>query len=283
MKLLRVGDKGFEKPAVLDDQGVLRDLSGMVKDIAGEALLPDFIERLQKLDLSTLPILPAEKLRVGVPIGHVGKIVCIGLNYSAHADEVKLDTHAEPSTFGKWTSSITGPYDDIIIPRGSVKTDWETELAVVIGKPGAYIAEEDVFDHIVGYCLINDISERDFQLNRGPTWAKGKGCDTFAPIGPWLVTKDEIADPQQLHIWFELDGQRYQDDSTAKMINKIRFLISYVSQFMSLHSGDIIATGTPVGTGAGQKPPVFLRAGNKIRFGIEGLGQQEHSVVDAIK
>lgn len=281
MKLLRVGDKGFEKPAALDAQGVLRDLSAVVKDIAGDVLLPETIERLQKLDLTALPALPAKQLRVGVPVGCVGKLVCIGLNYAAHASEVKLSTHAEPSMFGKWTSSMTGPYDDIIIPRGSEKTDWETELAVVIGKPGAYIAEENAFEHVVGYCLMNDISERSFQLERGPTWVKGKGCDTFAPIGPWLVTKDEIADPQQLHIWFELNGQRYQDDSTERMIHKIPFLISYISQFMSLQSGDIIATGSPVGTGAGQKPPVFLRAGHQIRFGIEGLGEQQHVMVNA--
>lgn len=282
MKLLRVGNKGFEKPAVLDKQGVLRDLSAIVKDIAGDVLLPECIERLQKLDLTTLPELPAKQLRIGTPVGGIGKIVCIGLNYTAHAGEVELDSHAEPPMFGKWTSAITGPYDDIIIPRGSIKTDWETELAVVIGRPGSYIAEEDALEHVAGYCVMNDISERFFQLERGPTWVKGKGCDTFAPIGPWLVTRDEIADPQQLHIWFELDGKRYQDDSTEKMIYKVPFLISYVSQFMSLQSGDVIATGSPVGTGAGQKPCVFLQAGNKIRFGIDGLGEQEHLMVRTV-
>lgn len=283
MKLLRVGDSGFEKPAVLDHNLVLRDLSGIVDDIAKETLLPEYIERLQRLNLAELPELPATGLRVGPCVGHVGKIVCIGLNYAAHIEEVKLTSHAEPSIFGKWTSSICGPYDDILLPKGSQKTDWETELAFVIGKPGVYIEEANALDHIAGFCLINDISEREYQLERGQTWAKGKGCDTFAPLGPWLVTPDEVADPHNLHIWFELNGKRYQNDSTAKMIHKIPYLISYISQFMSLQSGDVIATGSPVGTGKGQNPPVFMKAGDIIHFGIDGLGEQQHLVKNCIE
>lgn len=282
MKLLRVGDKGFEKPAVLDSEGKMRDLSGVIDDITGDVLQPEMLERLKKLDLNTLPLLPDEQLRVGPCVGQIGKIVCIGLNYRAHIEEVGLVGHSEPAFFGKWTSSICGPFDDIMIPKGSTKTDWETELAVVIGKPGVYIDEAKAMEHVAGFCVLNDISEREYQLERGPTWAKGKGCDTFAPLGPWLVTADEVADPQQMHIWFELNGHRYQDACSSDMLHKIPYIIHYVSQFMSLKSGDIISTGSPVGAGKGQNPPVYMKAGDHIRFGIEGLGEQEHQVINAV-
>lgn len=274
MKLLRVGMPGFEKPALLDGQGALRDLSGVIGDVCGQWLLPEVLERLQTLNPEMLPVLPADQLRVGPCVGQVGKLICIGLNYSDHAAETGAAAPDEPVIFGKWTSAITGPYDEVYIPRGSTHTDWEVELGVVIGQPGRYIDEENALAHVAGYCVVNDISERDYQMRRGGTWDKGKGCDTFAPIGPWLVTADEVPDPQQLSIWLEVDGKRYQDDTTANMIFKVPYLISYVSQFMSLQPGDIIATGTPPGVGLGQKPPVFLQPGQTMRLGVQGLGEQ---------
>ena len=284
MKLLRYGPLGQERPGVLDALGRVRDLSGVVADVAGAVLLPQSLARLRSLDLDSLPLVagvPQQGLRLGACVGQVGKCICIGLNYADHAVESGLQVPSEPVVFGKWTSSLSGPDDAVEIPRGSVKTDWEVELAVVIGQGGRYITEADAMAHVAGYCVMNDVSERDFQINRSGTWAKGKGCDTFAPLGPWLVTADEVSDPQTLKLWLEVDGKLYQDGSTATMVYPVRFLISYLSQFMSLQAGDVISTGTPPGVGMGQKPPVFLRAGQTMRLGVEGLGVQTQRVVQA--
>lgn len=280
MKLLRVGEKGKEKPVALDAQGQWRDLSNVVDDIAGEVLTPEGLARLRDLDLEQLPIVDANQ-RIGACVGQVGKFICIGLNYADHAAESGAETPKEPVVFGKWTSAIVGPNDDVEIPRGSTKTDWEVELGVVIGKPGRYIDEANAMEHVAGYCVINDVSEREFQMERGGTWDKGKGCDTFGPTGPWLVTADEVGDPHNLSLWLEVDGKRYQDGNTKNMIFSIPQIISYLSQFMSLQSGDIISTGTPAGVGLGQKPPVYLREGNVMTLGIEGLGEQGQKVVQA--
>lgn len=273
MKLLRVGELGKERPAMLDEQGELRDLSHFIDDLAGDALLPSALERLRQLPLSELPKISGQP-RIGACVGQIGKFICIGLNYADHAAETGADIPLEPVVFGKWTSAVVGPNDAVRIPRGSVKTDWEVELGVVIGKGGSYIAEEDALSHVAGYCVVNDVSEREYQIERGGTWDKGKGCDTFGPIGPWLVTADEIADPQQLDLWLEVDGKRYQNGNTRTMIFSVAHIISYLSRFMSLQPGDIISTGTPPGVGMGQKPPVYLRAGQVIRLGIAGLGEQ---------
>ncbi|CAJ0720097.1 Ureidoglycolate lyase [Ralstonia edaphis] len=284
MKLLRYGPKGQEKPGLLDAQGQVRDLSGVIDDIAGAALLPESLARLRTLDISRLPIVdgtPQAGLRLGACVGNVAKFICIGLNYSDHAAETGAEVPAEPVVFGKWTSAICGPNDDVEIPRGSVKTDWEVELGVVIGKGGRYISEADALAHVAGYCVINDVSEREYQLERGGTWDKGKGCDTFGPIGPWLVTADEVPNPQALHLWLEVDGHRYQNGSTSTMVFGVAHLVSYLSRFMSLQPGDVISTGTPPGVGLGQKPPVYLRAGQTMRLGIEGLGEQRQRTVDA--
>ncbi|CAJ0687196.1 Ureidoglycolate lyase [Ralstonia edaphis] len=284
MKLLRYGPKGQEKPGLLDAQGQVRDLSGVIDDIAGAALLPESLARLRTLDISRLPIVdgtPQAGLRLGACVGNVGKFICIGLNYSDHAAETGAEVPAEPVVFGKWTSAICGPNDDVEIPRGSVKTDWEVELGVVIGKGGRYISVADALAHVAGYCVINDVSEREYQLERGGTWDKGKGCDTFGPIGPWLVTADEVPNPQALHLWLEVDGHRYQNGSTSTMVFGVAHLVSYLSRFMSLQPGDVISTGTPPGVGLGQKPPVYLRAGQTMRLGIEGLGEQRQRTVDA--
>lgn len=273
MKLLRVGEPGKERPAMLDEQGELRDLSHFFDDLAGDALLPSALESLRQLPLSELPKISGQP-RIGACVGQIGKFICIGLNYADHAAETGADIPLEPVVFGKWTSAVVGPNDAVRIPRGSVKTDWEVELGVVIGKGGSYIAEEDALSHVAGYCVVNDVSEREYQIERGGTWDKGKGCDTFGPIGPWLVTADEIADPQQLDLWLEVDGKRYQNGNTRTMIFSVAHIISYLSRFMSLQPGDIISTGTPPGVGMGQKPPVYLRAGQVIRLGIAGLGEQ---------
>jgi 2-keto-4-pentenoate hydratase/2-oxohepta-3-ene-1,7-dioic acid hydratase in catechol pathway len=273
MKLLRVGEPGKERPAMLDEQGELRDLSHFIDDLAGDALLPSALERLRQLPLSELPKISGQP-RIGACVGQIGKFICIGLNYADHAAETGADIPLEPVVFGKWTSAVVGPNDAVRIPRGSVKTDWEVELGVVIGKGGSYIAEEDALSHVAGYCVVNDVSEREYQIERGGTWDKGKGCDTFGPIGPWLVTADEIADPQQLDLWLEVDGKRYQNGNTRTMIFSVAHIISYLSRFMSLQPGDIISTGTPPGVGMGQKPPIYLRAGQVIRLGIAGLGEQ---------
>jgi 2,4-diketo-3-deoxy-L-fuconate hydrolase len=280
MKLLRYGSAGQERPAILDADGTIRDLSGVVDDFAGAALSPASLAKLAAVRVESLPAVTAD-VRIGPCVGSVGKFICIGLNYSDHAAESKLPVPREPVVFGKWTSAIVGPNDDIQIPRGSVKTDWEVELGVVIGRSGKYITEEDALDYVAGYCVINDVSERELQLERGGTWDKGKGCDTFGPIGPWLVTKDEIANPQDLSMWLEVDDVRYQDGNSGNMIFRIPQLISYLSRVMSLHPGDIISTGTPAGVGLGQSPPVFLRPGNVVKLGIAGLGAQRQRVREA--
>ena len=285
MKLLRYempasgASGGNEKPGMLDDTGVLRDLSGVVNDIAGETLLPENIERLRNTDPATLPEVEGTP-RLGPCVGQVGKFICIGLNYSDHAKEAGLDVPPEPKIFTKYTSAICGANDDVIIPRNSVKTDWEVELGVVIGKPAKYVDEKSALDHVAGYCVINDISEREFQIERSGQWVKGKSCDTFGPTGPWLVTPDEVGDPQNLDLWLEVDGKRYQDGNTRTMIYGVAHLIHYLSQFFTLHSGDIISTGTPPGVGLGQKPePIYLRAGQTMHLGIEKLGVQTQNLV----
>ena len=257
MKLLRYGLPGQEKPGVLDAAGQIRDLSQVVPDIAGEALLPEAIERLKKTDLTALPRVDA-KVRLGPCVGSVGKFICIGLNYADHAAEAGAAVPGEPVLFMKATSAICGPDDDIVIPRGSEKTDWEVELGVIIGKPAKYVEEKDALSHVAGYCVINDLSERTFQLEGTGQWVKGKSADTFGPIGPWLVTSEEVPDPQNLRLWLEVDGHRYQNGSTATMVFGVAHLVSYISRFMSLQTGDIISTGTPPGVGLGQKPPVYL-------------------------
>ena len=273
MKLLRYGQPGEERPAMLDAQGKLRDLSGVIEDLSGNALLPASLDKLRQLNIDALPLVQGNP-RTAACVGNVGKFICIGLNYADHAAETGADIPKEPVVFSKWTSAIVGPNDSVEIPRDSQKTDWEVELGVVIGKGGRYISEAEALSHVAGYCVINDVSEREFQIERGGTWDKGKGCDTFGPLGPWLVTPDEIADPHQLHLWLEVDGKRYQDGNTSTMIFKIPEIISYLSRFMSLQPGDVISTGTPPGVGMGQKPPVYLQAGQEIRLGIEGLGEQ---------
>ena len=281
MKLLRYGAPGHEKPGILDGNGAIRDLSGVIDDIAGSTLLPEALDKLRGLDVNALPIVGAEE-RIGACVGRIGKFICIGLNYADHAAESNLPVPAEPVVFGKWTSAVVGPNDDVRIPRGSQKTDWEVELGVVIGKGGTYIEEADALNHVAGYCVINDVSEREYQIERGGTWDKGKGCDTFGPIGPWLVTADEIPDPQRLALWLEVDGKRYQNGNTSTMIFNVAHIVSYLSRFMSLQPGDVISTGTPPGVGMGQKPePVYLRAGQTMRLGIEGLGEQQQRTVAA--
>ncbi|CAN7494646.1 fumarylacetoacetate hydrolase family protein [Aminobacter sp. LjRoot7] len=284
MKLLRYGPKGNEKPGILDTSGRVRDLSGIVDDIAGDVLTPEGLARLRAVDIETLPLVsgtPQQDLRLGACVGRIGKFICIGLNYADHAAETGAAIPAEPIVFNKWTSAIVGPDDDVEIPRNSVKTDWEVELGVVIGKPGRYIDEADAMSHVAGYCVINDVSEREFQTERGGTWDKGKGCDTFGPTGPWMVTADEIADPQNLKMWLDVDDKRFQNGSTKTMIFSVQQVVSYLSRFMSLQSGDVISTGTPPGVGLGQKPPIYLKAGQTMTLGIEGLGTQRQRVVAA--
>ncbi|KQN48137.1 ureidoglycolate lyase [Serratia sp. Leaf50] len=280
MKLLRYGPPGKERPALLDDQGKMRDLSTHVEDISGEFLLPATLNKLRQLDVHRLPLVEGNP-RIGACVGKVGKFICIGLNYADHAAETGAEIPKEPVIFNKWTSAIVGPNDDVEIPRDSLKTDWEVELGVVIGTGGRYISEEDALSHVAGYCVINDVSEREFQIERGGTWDKGKGHDTFGPTGPWLVTADEIANPHHLSMWLEVDGKRYQNGNTDTMVFKVPQIISYLSRFMSLQAGDIISTGTPPGVGMGQKPPVYLHAGQEIRLGIEGLGEQRQKTIQA--
>ena len=280
MRLLRYGPKGQERPGLIDAKGGIRDLSAHVPDIAGAALLPDTLARLAALDPDSLPAVPGNP-RIGPCVGQVGKFICIGLNYADHAAESGLPVPAEPVVFAKWTSAICGPDDDIEIPRGSTKTDWEVELGVVIGQGGRYIAEADALSHVAGYCVINDVSEREWQLERGGTWDKGKGCDTFGPIGPWLVTPDDAGDIDNLAMWLEVDGRRFQSGSTATMIFRVPTIIAYLSRFLSLQPGDVISTGTPPGVGLGQKPPRYLKGGETIRLGIDGLGVQTQKVVRA--
>lgn len=276
MKFLRIGHPGAEKPAVLDAVGRVRDLSGKIDDIAGDALAD--LSWTSGLDIESLDIVEGSP-RVGPCVGSVGKVICVGLNYSDHAAETGQTPPKEPILFGKATSAITGPYDDVVIPRGSKKTDWEVELGIVIGREAKYVGEENALNHVAGYCVVNDVSERSFQAERSGQWIKGKSADTFAPIGPWLVTADEIENTSNLHMWLEVDGHRYQDGSTSTMIFGVAFLVSYISQFMSLQPGDIIPTGTPPGVGMGQKPQIYLKPGQTIRLGIDGLGEQRQNVV----
>jgi ureidoglycolate lyase len=281
MKLLRVGERGAEKPALLDGDGVLRDLSALVPDIAGSALGDDVLARLRALDPARLPALDAA-LRIGPCVAAVGKFIGVGLNYADHAAESGMPLPAEPILFMKATSSICGAHDDLLIPRGAQKTDWEVELGVVIGREARYVDAAQALDHVAGYCVVNDVSERSYQLERGGQWDKGKGCDSFGPIGPWLVTRDEVRDPQARAMWLEVDGVRRQTGSTATMVFGVAQLVAYISQFMSLQPGDVIATGTPPGVGMGIKPqPVYLRAGQTVRAGIAGLGEQRQRTVAA--
>jgi 2,4-diketo-3-deoxy-L-fuconate hydrolase len=282
MKLLRFGTKQQEKPGALDSDGNIRDLSEVVSDIGGSALEPESLDRLRAIDLSQLPIVLGSP-RIGPCVASVGKFLCIGLNYSDHAAESGMAVPTEPVLFMKATSAICGPNDNVVIPRGSQKTDWEVELGVVIGKEAKYVTKGDAISYIAGYCVINDLSERAFQLEGTGQWVKGKSADTFGPIGPWLVTADEVVDPQKLQLWLEVDGHRYQNGSTSTMVFGVAHLVSYLSRFMSLQPGDIISTGTPPGVGLGQKPPIYLRAGNVIRLGIDGLGQQQQLVVPFAK
>jgi len=278
MKLLRYGPVGQEKPGLLDAQGRIRDLSAQVPDIAGAVLSPEGLDALRTLDPASLPLVAGDP-RLGPCVAGTGKFICIGLNYSDHAAETGATVPPEPIIFMKATSAITGPNDVIEIPRGSLKTDWEVELGVVIGKTAKYVSEEDAMEHVAGYCVINDVSERAFQTEHHGQWTKGKSADSFGPTGPWLVTRDEVADPQNLPMWLEVNGHRYQNGSTATMVYGVRFLVSYLSRFMSLQPGDIISTGTPPGVGMGQKPPTYLKAGDVVTLGIDGLGSQRQTTV----
>ena len=281
MKLLRYGPVGQEKPGLLDSSNTLRDLSGVLSDIEGQHLGDAALARLRAIDPATLPAVPGQP-RVGPCVARVGKFICIGLNYADHAAESGAAIPTEPVIFNKWTSAICGPNDAVEIPRGSSKTDWEVELGVVIGKAAKYITEAQALEHVAGYCVVNDVSEREWQIERGGTWDKGKGFDTFGPIGPWLVTRDEVPDPQNLSMWLDVDGKRFQNGNTKTMIFSVAQIVAYVSQCMSLQPGDIISTGTPPGVGLGIKPnPVYLKAGQTMRLGIEGLGEQQQTTVDA--
>ncbi len=275
MKLMRVGEIGQEKPAMLDADGKIRDLSGHVSDIAGAAISPEGLAKLAAIDPKTLPEL--QPGRIGACVAGTGKFICIGLNFSDHAAETGAAVPPEPVIFMKATSAIVGPNDNVLIPRGSEKTDWEVELGVVIGKTAKYVSEADALDYVAGYCVSHDVSERAFQTERAGQWTKGKSCDTFGPIGPWLVTRDEIADPQDLGMWLKVNGETMQNGSSKTMVYGVAFVVSYLSQFMSLHPGDVISTGTPPGVGMGMKPPRFLRAGDVVELGIEGLGTQKQT------
>ena len=280
MKLLRYGEMGRERAGLLDEQGRIRALPESLGDLAGDRLTPQGLAEIAALDSNALPLVEGNP-RLGSCVARPGKFICIGLNYRAHAAESNLPIPAEPVVFGKWSSAVVGPNDDVEIPRGSEKTDWEVELGVVIGTRGRYLTEAEALSHVAGYCVVHDVSERAFQMDRGGTWDKGKGCDTFGPTGPWLVTADEVGDPQNLRLWLEVDGKRYQDSSTADMIFTVAELVSYVSQFCTLEPGDIISTGTPEGVGLGQKPPVYLRAGQTVKLGVEKLGEQTQRMVAA--
>lgn len=276
MKLVRYGERGAEKPGLIDAEGRLRDLSAQVADIAGPVLAD--LSALHAIDPAGLPLVEGNP-RYGACVGGIGKFICIGLNYSDHAAESGMAVPPEPVIFAKYTSAVCGPNDDIIIPRGAEKTDWEVELAFVIGKPGKYIAEADAMDHVAGFFVCNDVSERSFQAERAGQWSKGKSSDNFGPIGPWLVTRDEVADPNNLHMWLKVNGQQMQNGSTATMVYQVPFLVSYLSQFFTLHPGDVVSTGTPPGVGLGMKPPRYLKAGDVVELGIEGLGTQRQVCV----
>ena len=280
MKLLRHGPRGAEKPGLLDAQGRIRDLSAHVGDIAGRWLLPEGLAEIAALPVDSLPLVDAAT-RLGPCVAGTGKFVCIGLNYSDHAAETGATVPSEPVIFMKATSTIQGPDDPVEIPRGSTKTDWEVELGVIIGKTAKYVSEAEALNHVAGYCVVNDLSEREFQIERQGQWTKGKSCDTFGPIGPWLVTKDEVLDPQALDMWLEVNGHRYQNGSTRTMVYGVAHVVSYLSQFMSLHPGDVISTGTPPGVGLGLKPPTYLKPGDRIELEIQGLGRQRQQVYAA--
>jgi 2-keto-4-pentenoate hydratase/2-oxohepta-3-ene-1,7-dioic acid hydratase in catechol pathway len=279
MKLLRVGAPGAEKPAIMAADGTIRDLSSHLPDFTGDALSPAGLARIAALDVASLPVMPAG--RIGPCVPRPVNFVCIGLNYADHAAETGAPIPKEPIIFLKSLGAFQGPNDDVHIPRGSTKTDWEVELAIVIGQKASYVPENAAMDYVAGYCVVNDVSEREYQIERGGTWDKGKGCDTFGPTGPWLVTKDEIADVDDLHMWLEVDGKMMQDGSTKTMIFNVPKLVSYTSHFMTLHPGDIISTGTPPGVGLGMKPPTFLKGGETMRLGIAGLGEQTQKVLAA--
>lgn len=279
MKLLRFGTPGQERPGMLDAQGQVRDLSGVIDDITGKTLSAESLSRLAVLDIESLPLVDSAT-RLGPCVNQVGKFICIGLNYADHAAESGLAVPAEPVVFMKATSAITGPNDPVIKPRNSTKLDWEVELGIVIGKHASYVEENEAMDYIAGYCVINDVSEREFQLERGGQWDKGKGCDSFGPLGPYLVTKDEVPDPLNLNLWLKVNGKTFQNGSTNQMVFGPAFLVHYLSQFMSLQPGDVISTGTPPGVGLGQKPPVYLNVGDVMELGIEGMGVQRQVVVD---
>jgi len=277
MKLLRVGKVGEEKPAVLDDNGLIRDLSAHISEIDTEFLANNGFEKVAKLDLNSLPVID-ENERIGQPVSHVGKFICVGLNYADHAAESGMEVPSEPVLFMKATSSVMGPNDTVYMPPKSKKSDWEVELGVIIGKEAKYVTEENALDHVAGYCVINDLSEREYQIEKQGQWCKGKGCDTFGPIGPYLVTTDEVEDSNQLGIWLELNGKRVQNGNTNTMVYKVPYLVHYISQFMSLQPGDIISTGTPPGVGFGMSPPTYLKEGDVMRLGIDGLGEQQQIV-----
>ena len=277
MKLVRVGAPGAERPGLIDMQGRVRDLSGVVSELGPQQLSDAALAQLAGVDIAALPVLP--DTRFGVPWTGIGKIIAIGLNYADHAAEAGLPPPAEPILFLKANSALNGPNDAVMLPRGSEKTDWEVELGVVIGKTASDVSREEALSHVAGYCVVNDVSEREFQLERGGTWDKGKGCDTFCPVGPWLVTRDEVPDPQALNLWLEVNGERTQKGNTATMIFGVAHLVSYVSRFMTLHPGDLICTGTPPGVGMGAKPPRYLKVGDTMRLGVDGLGVQTQTVV----
>lgn len=279
MKLLRYGPKGQEKPGLLDAEGRIRDLSGVVADITPDMLSDEGLAKLAAIDTGSLPVIEGQP-RYGVPVNGSRKFIAIGLNFADHAAESNLPIPSEPVVFMKAISCLNGPNDDVVIPRGSVKTDWEVELGVVIGKAASYVTKDEALDHVAGYVLINDVSERAFQIERGPTWDKGKGCDTFGPVGPWLVTKDEVGDVQNLDMWLDVNGKRLQTGNTKTMIFTVAEIVSYLSEFMTLEPGDLITTGTPPGVGLGQKPePWYLKAGDTVRLGIEKLGEQGQTFV----
>lgn len=278
MKLVRVGAPGQERPGLIDSEGRIRDLSGVIDDVAGEHITNAGLDKLRALDVSTLPLLEGE-LRYGAAVGQIGKFICVGLNYADHAAESGMDVPKMPILFMKATTAVTGPNDTVIIPRGSVKSDWEVELGVVIGDVARDVAVDEALNHVAGYAVINDLSEREFQLEHGGQWVKGKSADTFGPIGPWLVTRDEIADPQNLSMWLEVNGHRYQNGSTRTMVFGVAELVSHISRYMTLMPGDVISTGTPPGVGLGQKPPVYLKPGDVMELEIEGLDRQRQPVV----
>jgi 2-keto-4-pentenoate hydratase/2-oxohepta-3-ene-1,7-dioic acid hydratase in catechol pathway len=277
MKLMRHGAKGAEKPALVDAQGQVRDLSSVLADITAESLAPSALQRLRDVDVASLPVV-AQPARIAPPWRGMGKFICVGLNYADHAAESGVPVPKEPVLFMKPTSALIGCNDPVVLPQGSQKSDWEVELGVVIGSVARYVSEADALKHVAGYCVVNDVSEREYQLERGGTWDKGKGCDTFGPVGPWIVTTDEVPDPQRLGMWLEINGRRFQNGSTSTMVFGVARLVSYISRFMTLYPGDLISTGTPPGVGMGQKPPLYLKAGDEMRLCVEGLGEQRQRV-----